>query len=248
MSLSEEQKEAQRYAMEHCVFEGGSLMGGDLGNTYSCEMGINGDIGTDAVNEDGYHRIEVDITHVDGSAGTEEVYVKPILSTDVSPEKNNFGSVIRIETLSGEVIDLDSELGKNLVKSDNFSELYTRTLAQLKYVSETSGVQNFVLSKDQWEAANEAIARNDDGDLKDLWDKINTDEHVRNSSFPWLFKYKDLNTNEYSEDQTGVRISTSEGEKTVLNNREEEEQTTEDLDTNNGLGAVSYTHLTLPTR
>ena len=238
MSLSEEQKEAQRYAMEHCVFEGGSLMGGDLGNTYSCEMGINGDIGTDAVHEDGYHRIEVDITNVDGSAGTEEVYVKPILSTDVSPEKNNFGSVIRIETLSGEVIDLDSELGKNLVKSDNFSELYTRTLAQLKYVSETSGVQNFVLSKDQWEAANEAIARNDDGDLKDLWDKINTDEHVRNSSFPWLFKYKDLNTNEYSEDQTGVRISTSEGETTVLNNREEEEQTTEDLDTNNGLGEI----------
>lgn len=238
MSLSEEQKEANSYAMNNCVFEGGSLAGGDLGNTYSCEMGINGDIGTDAVNDDGYHRIEVDVTNVDGSAGTEEVYVKPILSTDVSEDKNNFGSVIRIETLSGEVIDLDSELGKNLVKSDNFSELYTRTLAQLKYVSETSGVQNFVLSKDQWEAANEAIARNDDGDLKDLWDKINTDEHVRNSSFPWLFKYKDLDTNEYSEDNIGVRISTTEGETTIINEREEEEQTVEDLDTNNGLGEI----------
>ena len=122
MSLAEEQKEANRYAMANCVFEGGSLMGGDLGDTYSCEMGINGDIGTDAVHEDGYHRIEVDITNVDGSAGTEEVFVKPILSTDVSPEKNNFGSVIRIETLRGEVIDLDSEIGKKLVKSDNFSE------------------------------------------------------------------------------------------------------------------------------
>ena len=236
MSLSEEQKEAQRYAMEHCVFEGGSLMGGDLGNTYSCEMGINGDIGTDAVNEDGYHRIEVDITNVDGSAGTEEVYVKPILSTDVTGD--NFGSVIRIETLSGEVIDLDSEVGKNLVKSDNFSELYTRTLAQLKWVSESSGTQNFLLSKDQWEAANEAIARNDDGDLKDLWDKINTDEHVRNSDFPWLFKYKDLDTFEYSEDQVGVRISTKDGEATILNEREEEEQTIEDLDANNGLGEI----------
>ena len=236
MSLSEEQKEANRYAMSNCVFEGGTLMGGDLGDTYSCEMGINGDIGTDAVNDDGYHRIEVDVTETDGSAGTEEVYVKPILSTDVT--KDNFGSVIRVETLSGEVIDLDSELGKNLVKSDNFSELYTRTLAQLKYVSETSGTQNFVLSKDQWEAANEAIARNDDGDLKDLWDKIDTNEHVRNSSFPWLFKYKDLNTNEYSEDQTGVRISTPEGETTILNEREEEEQTIEDLDTNNGLGEI----------
>ena len=236
MSLSEEQKEANRYAMANCVFEGGSLMGGDLGNTYSCEMGINGDIGTDAVNDDGYHRIEVDITNVDGSAGTEEVYVKPIVSTDVT--KDNFGSVIRVETLSGEVIDLDSELGKNLVKSDNFSELYTRTLAQLKWVSESSGTQNFVLSKDQWEAANEAIARNDDGDLKDLWDKINTDEHVRNSSFPWLFKYKDLDTNEYSEDQIGVRISTKDGETTILNEREEEEQTVEELDTNNGLGEI----------
>ena len=236
MSLSEEQKEANNYAMQNCVYEGGSLMGGDLGNTYSCEMGINGDIGTDAVNDDGYHRIEVDITNVDGSAGTEEVYVKPIVSTDVT--KDNFGSVIRVETLSGEVIDLDSELGKNLVKSDNFSELYTRTLAQLKWVSESSGTQNFVLSKDQWEAANEAIARNDDGDLKDLWDKINTDEHVRNSSFPWLFKYKDLDTNEYSEDQIGVRISTKDGETTILNEREEEEQTVEELDTNNGLGEI----------
>ena len=238
MSLAEEQKEANRYAMTNCVFEGGSLAGGDLGNTYSCEMGINGDIGTDAVNDDGYHKIEVDITNVDGSAGTEEVYVKPILSTDVSEDKNNFGSVIRIETLSGEVIDLDSELGKNLVKSDNFSELYTRTLAQLKWVSESSGTQNFVLSKDQWEAANEAIARNDDGDLKDLWDKINTDEHVRNSSFPALFKYKDLDTNEYSEDNIGVRISTKEGETTIINERGEEEQTVEDLDTNNGLGEI----------
>ena len=238
MSLAEEQKEANRYAMTNCVFEGGSLAGGDLGNTYSCEMGINGDIGTDAVNDDGYHKIEVDITNVDGSAGTEEVYVKPILSTDVSEDKNNFGSVIRIETLSGEVIDLDSELGKNLVKSDNFSELYTRTLAQLKWVAESSGTQNFVLSKDQWEAANEAIARNDDGDLKDLWDKINTDEHVRNSSFPWLFKYKDLDTNEYSEDNIGVRISTKEGETTIINERGEEEQTVEDLDTNNGLGEI----------
>ena len=236
MSLSEEQKEANNYAMQNCVYEGGSLMGGDLGNTYSCEMGINGDIGTDAVNDDGYHRIEVDITNVDGSAGTEEVYVKPIVSTDVT--KDNFGSVIRVETLSGEVIDLDSELGKNLVKSDNFSELYTRTLAQLKWVSESSGTQNFVLSKDQWEAANEAIARNDNGDLKDLWDKINTDEHVRNSSFPWLFKYKDLDTNEYSEDQIGVRISTKDGETTILNEREEEEQTVEELDTNNGLGEI----------
>ena len=236
MSVSEEQLDANNYAMQNCVYEGGSLAGGDLGNTYSCEMGINGNIGTDAVNEDGYHRIEVDVTETDGGTGTEEVYVKPILSTDVT--KDNFGSVIRIETLSGEVIDLDSELGKNLVKSDNFSELYARTLAQLKYVSETSGVQNFVLSTDQWEAANEAIARNDDGDLKDLWDKINTDEHVRNSSFPWLFKYKDLNTNEYSEDQTGVRISTPEGETTVINEREEEEQTVEDLDTNNGLGEI----------
>ena len=225
MSLSEEQKEANRYAMSNCVFEGGSLMGGDLGDTYSCEMGINGDIGTEAVHEDGYHRIEVDITNVDGSAGTEEVYVKPILSTDVTGD--NFGSVIRIETLSGEVIDLDSEVGKNLVKSDNFSELYTRTLAQLKWVSESSGTQNFLLSKDQWEAANEAIARNDDGDLKDLWDKINTDEHVRNSDFPWLFKYKDLDTFEYSEDQVGVRISTKDGEATILNEREEEEQTIE---------------------
>lgn len=236
MSLSEEQKEANNYAMQNCVYEGGSLMGGDLGNTYSCEMGINGDIGTDAVNDDGYHRIEVDITNVDGSAGTEEVYVKPIVSTDVT--KDNFGSVIRVETLSGEVIDLDSELGKNLVKSDNFSELYTRTLAQLKWVSESSGTQNFVLSKDQWEAANEAIARNDDGDLKDLWDKINTDEHVRNSGFPWLFKYKDLDTNEYSEDNIGVRISTTEGETTIINEREEEEQTVEELDTNNGLGEI----------
>ena len=236
MSLSEEQKEANNYAMQNCVYEGGSLMGGDLGNTYSCEMGINGDIGTDAVNDDGYHRIEVDITNVDGSAGTEEVYVKPIVSTDVT--KDNFGSVIRVETLSGEVIDLDSELGKNLVKSDNFSELYTRTLAQLKWVSESSGTQNFVLSKDQWEAANEAIARNDNGDLKDLWDKINTDEHVRNSSFPWLFKYKDLDTNEYSEDNIGVRISTTEGETTIINEREEEEQTVEELDTNNGLGEI----------
>ena len=236
MSLEEEQKEASRYALNNCVFEGGSLMGGDLGDTYSCEMGINGDIGTDAVHEDGYHKIEVDITETDGSAGTEEVFVKPILSTDVT--KDNFGSVIRIETSSGEVIDLDSELGKNLVKSNNFSELYTRSLAQLKWASESSGTQNFVLSKDQWEAANEAIARNDDGDLKDLWDKINTDEHVRNSSFPWLFKYKDLNTNEYSEDQVGVRISTSEGETTVINEREEEEQTEEDLDANNGLGEI----------
>ena len=81
MSLEEEQKEASRYALNNCVFEGGSLMGGDLGDTYSCEMGINGDIGTDAVHEDGYHRIEVDITETDGSAGTEEVFVKPILST-----------------------------------------------------------------------------------------------------------------------------------------------------------------------
>ena len=236
MSLSEEQQKARSYALKNCVFEGGSLMGGDLGDTYSCEMGINGNIGTDAVHEDGYHRIEVDITETDGSAGTKEVFVKPILSTDVT--KDNFGSVIRIETLSGEVIDFDSELGKNLVKNDNFSELYTRSLAQLKYVSETSGTQNFVLSKDQWEAANEAIAKNDSGDLKDLWDKIDTNEHVRNSSFPLLFKYKDLNTNEYSEDQTGVRISTSGGETTVINEREEEEQTTENLDTNNGLGGI----------
>ena len=64
MSLEEEQKEAQRYAASNCIYDPGSLMGGDLGNA-SCEMGYDPSTRTDAHHTDGFHRINaVSYTHL----------------------------------------------------------------------------------------------------------------------------------------------------------------------------------------
>ena len=240
MSLEEEQKEAQRYAASNCIYDPGSLMGGDLGNA-SCEMGYNPATRTDAHHTDGFHRIVGEDTTYEG--------IKLILSTDVNEDKNNFGSVIRIESLSGAEIDMNSEFGQTLLKEDQTQELYARSLAQLKFFSETSSARAGLIAGevniDQWEAAQNAIARNDDGDLNDLWDKINTMEYARNTDgLTFWMGYKDLDTKEYTTNNTGIPIDPGGNNKTekIISNPEERENTVEELDANNGLGDIFKLH------
>ena len=240
MSLEEEQKEAQRYAASNCIYDPGSLMGGDLGNT-SCEMGYDPDTRTDAHHTDGFHRIHGEDTDYEG--------IKLILSTDVSEDKNNFGSVIRIESLSGAEIDMNSEFGQTLLKEDQTQELYARSLAQLKFFSETSSTRAGLIAGevniDQWEAAQNAIERNDDGDLTDLWNKIDTNEYARNTDpLTFWMGYKDLDTKEYTDNNRGIPIDPGGNNETeiVKSNEEELENTVEELDTNNGLGDIFKLH------
>ena len=240
MSLEEEQKEAQRYAASNCIYDPGSLMGGDLGNA-SCEMGYDPDTRTDAHHTDGFHRIHGEDTDYEG--------IKLILSTDVSEDKNNFGSVIRIESLSGVEIDMNSEFGQTLLKEDQTQELYARSLAQLKFFSETSSARAGLISGevniDQWEAAQNAIARNDDGDLTDLWDKINTMEYARNTDpLTFWMGYKDLDTKEYTNNIRGIPIDPGANNETeiITGNTEDKENKVEELDTNNGLGDIFKLH------
>ena len=240
MSLEEEQKEAKRYAASNCIYDPGSLMGGDLGNA-SCEMGYDPDTRTDAHHTDGFHRIHGEDTDYEG--------IKLILSTDVSEDKNNFGSVIRIESLSGVEIDMNSEFGQTLLKEDQTQELYARSLAQLKFFSETSSARAGLISGevniDQWEAAQNAIARNDDGDLTDLWDKINTMEYARNTDpLTFWMGYKDLDTKEYTNNNRGIPIDPGGNNETeiITSNTEDMENTVEELDANNGLGDIFKLH------
>ena len=240
MSLEEEQKEAQRYAASNCIYDPGSLMGGDLGNA-SCEMGYDPDTRTDAHHTDGFHRIHGEDTDYEG--------IKLILSTDVSEDKNNFGSVIRIESLSGVEIDMNSEFGQTLLKENQTQELYARSLAQLKFFSETSSARAGLISGevniDQWEAAQNAIARNDDGDLTDLWDKINTMEYARNTDpLTFWMGYKDLDTKEYTNNIRGIPIDPGANNETeiITGNTEDKENKVEELDTNNGLGDIFKLH------
>ena len=240
MSLEEEQKEAQRYAASNCIYDPGSLMGGDLGNA-SCEMGYDPDTRTDAHHTDGFHRINGEDTDYEG--------IKLILSTDVSEDKNNFGSVIRIESLSGAEIDMNSEFGQTLLKEDQTQELYARSLAQLKFFSETSSTRAGLIAGevniDQWEAAQNAIARNDDGDLTDLWNKIDTNEYARNTDpLTFWMGYKDLDTKEYTNNNRGIPIDPGANNETeiITGNTEDKENTVEELDTNNGLGDIFKLH------
>ena len=240
MSLEEEQKEAQRYAASNCIYDPGSLMGGDLGNA-SCEMGYNPATRTDAHHTDGFHRIVGEDTTYEG--------IKLILSTDVNEDKNNFGSVIRIESLSGAEIDMNSEFGQTLLKEDQTQELYARSLAQLKFFSETSSARAGLIAGevniDQWEAAQNAIARNDDGDLTDLWDKINSWEYARNTDdITFWMGYKDLDTKEYTTNNTGIPIDPGGNNETeiIASNTEDKENTVEELDANNGLGDIFKLH------
>ena len=241
MSLEEEQKEAQRYAASNCIYDPGSLMGGDLGNA-SCEMGYDPATRTDAHHTDGFHRIIGEDTTYEG--------IKLILSTDVGEDKNNFGSVIRIESLSGVEIDMNSEFGQKLLKENQTQELYARSLAQLKFFSETSSARAGLISGevniDQWEAAQNAIARNDDSDLKDLWDKINSMEYARNTDgLTFWMGYKDLDTKEYTSNNRSIPIDPGGDNKNldkITSNTEDLENTVEELDANNGLGDIFKLH------
>ena len=223
MSVSNEQKDAEKYARENCIYAPGNAH--VEFNAPTCEMGITtkrpDGRPTKADNIDGYHRVI-------GSNGKDYGYVKPILSTDT--KKDNFASIIRIETNDGKTIDMNSALGKELLKESQFVEVYSRTLAQLKYHAVNSNSQGNYFGKIA--LANEAIKRNGNTNVNNAWNSINT-------LFWALGSDKDLTNISHSDDLSGVLTSNKDGETNEVDSkREEENNRTENLDTNNGLGEI----------
>ena len=86
------------------------------------------------------------------------------------------------------------------------------------------------------EAASEAIAKSGDKNLNDAWNRIRASL--------WTFtSYKDLDTPGHSPEISNLLIETKDGNtEAIINEIEEENRTTENLDTNNGLGEIFKLH------
>ena len=227
MSVSNDQGKAEEYAIKNCVYNRGKDRAEILSPT--CEMSLtdNSHVArpTTADHENGYHNIE--------GYG----YVKPVLSTDTT---GNFGAIIRIEDKDGGTIDMNSEEGKALLQKPEFVEVYSRSLAFVKFTAYTtvnegfkaSDLSPFTRSHDKLDAATEAIAKSGDRNINDAWNRIR-------ANF-WAFtSYKGLDTPGHSPEIDNLLIETKDGNtEAIVNEIEEENQKTENLDTNNGLGEI----------
>ena len=227
-TVSKTQAKAEEHAIKYCVYNKGKKQ---ETLSPSCEMSLteNSYVArpTTADQEDGYHNIE--------GYG----YVKPVLSTDTS-DGGNFGAIIRIEDNDGGTIDMNSEKGKALLQNPKFVEVYSRSLAFVKFTAYTtvnegfklSDLSPFTRSSDKLEAASEAIAKSGDKNLNDAWNRIRASN--------WAFtSYKDLDTPGHSPEISNLLIETKDGNTdTIDSEKEEENKTTENLDTNNGLGEI----------
>ena len=233
MSVSNDQAKAEEYAIKNCVYNKGKKSQEILSPT--CEMSLteNSYVArpTTADQENGYHNIE--------GYG----YVKPILSTDTS-DGGNFGAIIRIEDKDGGTVDMNSEKGKALLQKPEFVEVYSRSLAFVKFTAYTtvnegfkaSDLSPFTRSSDKLEAASEAIAKSGDKNLNDAWNRIRASM--------WAFtSYKDLDTPGHSPEISNLLIETKDGDtEAIVNEVEEENRTTENIDANNGLGEIFKLH------
>jgi hypothetical protein len=231
MSVSNDQANAEEYAIKNCVYNKGKDQVEILSPT--CEMSLTDNSyvarPTTADQENGYHNIE--------GYG----YVKPVLSTDTT---GNFGAIIRIEDMNGGTIDMNSEKGKALLKKPEFVEVYSRSLAFVKFTAFTTKNEGFNPSDlspatrnfDMLEAATEAIAETGDKNLNDAWNRIRASL--------WTFtSYKDLDTPGHSPEISNLPFETKDGNYNTTDSEiEEENQTVENLDTNNGLGEIFKLH------
>ena len=231
MSVSNDQAKAEEYAIKNCVYNKGKEQVEILSPT--CEMSLNDNSyvarPTTADQQNGYHNIE--------GYG----YVKPVLSTDTT---GNFGAIIRIEDINGGTVDMNSEKGKALLQKPEFVEVYSRSLAFVKFTAFTtvnegfnsSDLSAFTRSSDMLEAATEAIANTGDKNLNDAWNRIRASL--------WTFtSYKDLDTPGHSPEISNLPFVTKDGNIDTQESKiEEENRTTENLDTNNGLGEIFKLH------
>ena len=229
MSVSNDQANAEEYAIKNCVYNKGKKR--DLSPT--CEMSLTENSHvfrpTTADQQNGYHNIE--------GYG----YVKPVLSTDT---KGNFGAIIRIEDKDGGIVDMNSEKGKALLQNPKFVEVYSRSLAFVKFTAYTtpnegfkpSDLSAFTRTHDMLDKGSEAIAKTGDKNLNDAWHRIR-------ANF-WAFtSYKDLDTPGHSDQISNLPFETKDGNiETQASKIEEENQTVENLDTNNGLGEIFKLH------
>ena len=229
-SVSNYQSQAEEYAIKNCVYNKGKKQ-----ETLSptCEMSLteNSYVArpTTADQRDGYHNIE--------GYG----YVKPVLSSDTT---KNFGAIIRIEDIEGGTIDMNSEKGKALLQKPEFVEVYSRTIAFMKFTAHTtvnegfklSDLSPFTRSSDKLEAATKAIEKTGDTNLNDAWNRINP-------KF-WAFtSYEGLDTPGHSPEISNVPIQTKDGDVNTIDSEiEKENKTVENLDTNNGLGEIFKLH------
>ena len=201
MSVSNDQANAEEYAKKHCVYNKGKKSVEILSPT--CEMSLTDNSyvarPTTAEQENGYHKIE--------GYG----YVKPVLSTDTS-DGGNFGAIIRIEDENGGTVDMNSEKGKALLQKPEFVEVYSRSLAFVKFTAYTtvnegfkaSDLSPFTRSSDKLEAASEAIAKSGDKNLNDAWNRIRASL--------WTFtSYKDLDTPGHSDEISNIPFITKDG-------------------------------------
>ena len=229
MSVSNDQANAEDYAIKNCVYNKGKK--GDLSPT--CEMSLTEDSHvarpTTADQQNGYHNIE--------GYG----YVKPVLSTDT---QGNFGAIIRIENENGGTVDMNSEKGKALLQNPEFVEVYSRSLAFVKFTAyitpnegfKPSDLSAFTRTHDMLDKGSEAIAKTGDKNLNDAWHRIR-------ANF-WAFtSYKDLDTPGHSDEISNLPFETKDGNVNTQDSIiEEENKTVENLDTNNGLGEIFKLH------
>ena len=231
MSVSNDQANAEEYAKKHCVYNKGKKSVEILSPT--CEMSLTDNSyvarPTTADQQNGYHNIE--------GYG----YVKPVLSTDT---KGNFGAIIRIEDINGGTVDMNSEKGKALLQNPKFVEVYSRSLAFVKFTAYTtpnegfkpSDLSAFTRTHDMLETATNRIAETGDKNINDAWNRIR-------ANF-WAFtSYKDLDTPGHSDEISNIPFVTKDGNIDTQDSIiEEENQTVENLDTNNGLGEIFKLH------
>ena len=229
MSVSNDQANAEDYAIKNCVYNKGKK--GDLSPT--CEMSLTENSHvfrpTTADQKNGYHNIE--------GYG----YVKPVLSTDT---QGNFGAIIRIENENGGTVDMNSEKGKALLQNPKFVEVYSRSLAFVKFTAyitpnegfKPSDLSAFTRTHDMLDKGSEAIAKTGDKNLNDAWHRIR-------ANF-WAFtSYKDLDTPGHSDEISNLPFETKDGNVNTQDSIiEEENKTVENLDTNNGLGEIFKLH------
>lgn len=225
MSVSNDQAKAEEYAIKNCVYNKGKEQVEILSPT--CEMSLNDNSyvarPTTADQENGYHNIE--------GYG----FVKPVLSTDTT---GNFGAIIRIEDKDGGTVDMNSEKGKALLQKPEFVEVYSRSLAFVKFTAFTTVNEGFNASdsgsesRNMLEASTEAIANTGDKNLNDAWNRIRASL--------WTFtNYKGLDIPGHSPEIDNLPIQTKDGNYSTTDSEiEEENKTVENLDTNNGLGEI----------
>jgi len=231
MSVSNDQAKAEEYAIKNCVYNKGKKQVELLSPT--CEMSLTDNSyvarPTTADQQNGYHNIE--------GYG----YVKPVLSTDTT---GNFGAILRIEDKDGGIVDMNSEKGKALLQNPEFVEVYSRSLAFVKFTAFTTKNEGFNPSDlspatrnfDMLEAATKRIAETGDKNINDAWGRVRASL--------WAFtSYKGLDQPGHSPEISNLPIETKDGNiNTIESEIEEENQTVENLDTNNGLGEIFKLH------